>query len=360
MTEDDIYEKLRERIDRYSIGMNATGTGKELALLRQLFTGEEARYYLALTRALEPVEVIAARLGIPGEEAGAVLARMCGKGHVFPKMVEGRPFYAAAPFMHGFFEHQVYRKDPDPELPKLMEDYIMGGFIPKSRALRVVPVEVELSDRKSVLPYDNVRAIIMSKERIGLFECACNHHVKALGSKCGKPSEVCIAFDFYAEYPIERGFGRWITREEALGVLELAREQGLVHQAGGDSRNVECICNCCADCCGILRMLARLPNPGRYLSSNYTPVFDNGSCTACGVCADRCPMKAIAVGDAVDINRERCIGCGICVTGCPAGAVAMELKPDDRVRRPPAPERYTFMRSSLDFQSDVDAAKGNT
>ncbi len=358
MTTQDIYVQLRERIDRYSIGMNATETGKELEILRRLFTEEEAGYYLALTRALEPVSVIAGRLGVPVDEAAVVLELMCEKGHLFPKTSNGRKYYAAAPFMHGFFEHQVYRRNQDPVLPELIEDYIMGGFFPKSKALRIVPVQADLSDRKQVLPYDDVRAIIMGKERIGLFDCACNHHMKSLGRECDQSSEVCIAFDFYAEYPIEQGFGRWITREEALKVLEYAEERGLVHQAGGDSRNVECICNCCGDCCGILRMLKRVPNAGRFLSSNYIPVFDTENCTACGVCADRCPMDAISAGDAVAINRERCIGCGVCVTGCPAGAIALELKPDDKVRRPPSPEKYTFMRSSLDFQADVDAVKG--
>lgn len=357
MTTDDIYVRLRERIDQYSIGMNATESGKELEILRRLFTAEEARYYLALTRALEPVDVIAGRLGVPAAEAGKALERMCGKGHLFPKRLDGRMFYAAAPFMHGFYEHQVYRRDPDPELPGLIEDYLMGGFFPKSKALRIVPVQVDLSGRKQVLPYDDVRAIVMGKERIGLFECACNHHMKSLGHECGQKAEVCIGFDFYAEYPIEQGFGRWITREEALKVLEYAAERGLVHQTGGDSRNVECICNCCGDCCGILRMLKRVPNAGRFLSSNYTPVFDSDSCTSCGACADRCPMNAISGGDSIEIDRERCIGCGVCATGCPSGAMAMELKPDDKVRRPPSPEKYTFMRSSLDFRADLDPSK---
>jgi len=145
------------------------------------------------------------------------------------------------------------------------------------------------------------------------------------------------------------------TREEALEVLERAAEKGLVHQTGGDARNVECICNCCADCCGILRMVKRLPNPGRFLSSNYVPRVIAEECTSCGVCEDRCPMDAIKVSDdAFEINRERCIGCGVCASGCPAGAIVMERKPDDQVRRPPSPEKYTFMRSSLDFRADVE------
>jgi electron transport complex protein RnfB len=89
MASENIYGKLRERIDQYSIGMCATESGKELAILRNLFTEEEARYYLALSRALEPVDVIAGRLDVPADEAARVLERMCGKGHLFPQMHDG-------------------------------------------------------------------------------------------------------------------------------------------------------------------------------------------------------------------------------------------------------------------------------
>jgi dissimilatory sulfite reductase (desulfoviridin) alpha/beta subunit len=98
-------------------------------------------------------------------------------------------------------------------------------------------------------------------------------------------------------------------------VVEYAEEQGLVHQAGGDARNVECICNCCPDCCTILRFLKLLPNPGRVLSSNYTPGFDEEKCTACGACVEICPMKALSLdGDTMVMDAGRCIGCGLCVS----------------------------------------------
>ena len=356
----DIYEDLRERIDQYSVGLNATGTGKELMLLKRLFSPEEARVYLALSRRLEPVVSIAAKVGMSEKEAAAVLEGMAQKGLLFPKTSKGRKHYAAAPFMHGFFEHQAYRRDPDPELPCLIEDYIQGGFFPRARSLRTIPIRTELPDHKSVLPYDDVRSIIMSKERIGLFECSCGHHMKTIGKRaCTHSGEVCIAFDFYAEYPIEEmGYGRWITREEALKVVEYAEEQGLVHQAGGDARNVECICNCCPNCCTVLRMLKVLPNPGRVLSSNYLPALDEAKCVLCGACVKKCPMKAISLSDESSVtDPERCIGCGLCATACRKGARTVLMKPEDKVRRPPSPEKYSFMRSSLDYWADVEGTK---
>ena len=354
--ERDIYQELRERIDQYSVGMSASGSGKEIAILRRLFSEEEALVYLALSRRLEPVRSVAAKTGMSEKEAARILERMKEKGLVFPKTSRGEKYYAAAPFMHGFFEHQLYRKDPDPELPRLIEDYLTGGFFPRTRTLRTIPIRAELPDHKKVLPFDDVREIIRSKDRIGLFECACGHHLKTLGlRRCTHSGEVCIAFDFYAEYPIEEaGAGRWISQAEALNVVEYAEEQGLVHQVGGDARNVECVCNCCPDCCTILRFLKLLPNPGRVLSSNYTPGFDGEKCTACGACVKICPMKALRLdGETMVTETERCIGCGLCVSACTHGARTVLLKPDGVIRRPPSPEKYTFMRSSVDFWADL-------
>ncbi|HPC47803.1 MAG TPA: 4Fe-4S binding protein, partial [Deltaproteobacteria bacterium] len=277
---------------------------------------------------------------------------------VFPKTFRGERYYAAAPFMHGFFEHQLYRKDPDPELPRLIEDYLAGGFMPRSRALRTIPIKADLPDGRKVLPYDDVREIISGKERIGLFECACGHHMKSLGhSRCTHAPEVCIAFDFYAEYPIEEaGVGRWISHREALSVIDYAEERGLVHQAGGDARNVECICNCCSDCCTILRFLKQLPNPGMVLSSNYTPAYDREKCTLCGACVKICPMKALGLSEeGIGFDAGRCIGCGVCARACTHGARSVVLKPEGSIRKPPSPGKYTFMRSSLDFWADLAA-----
>lgn len=44
-------------------------------------------------------------------------------------------------------------------------------------------------------------------------------------------------------------------------------------------------------------------------------------CTACGVCADECPVEAISEGaDKYVIDPDLCTDCGLCADVCPVEA----------------------------------------
>jgi Dissimilatory sulfite reductase (desulfoviridin), alpha and beta subunits len=350
----ETYEKLRERIDSFSIGFNATASGIEIKILQKIFTENEAQMYLFLSRQLEPIEVIASKTDKDYAEVAAILSGMLKKGLVFPRKKGGKMYYAAAPFMHGFFENQA-TTIMNKELATMYDEYIKGGFFPKGMALRTIPVNIALENRSQVLPYDDIKQIIESKERIGLFKCACALKMQKLETGCSRPLEVCMGFDYYAEYPIEHyGIGRWISKEEALNVLEGAEKAGLVHQTGGDSRNIECICNCCPNCCVNLNAFKAFPSPAKLAGSNYYAEINSETCLSCETCLDYCPMKAIVVvEDRVTINLDRCIGCGLCTRACPNEARRLVRK-TDKTRGPLSPEKYRFMRSSLDFDKDIE------
>jgi hypothetical protein len=113
----DIYQELQERIDQYSVGMNASGTGKEIAILRRLFSEEEALVYLALSRRLEPVRSVAAKAGMSEKEAARILERMKEKGLVFPRTSRGEKYYAAAPFMPRLLRAPALPEGPGPGAP---------------------------------------------------------------------------------------------------------------------------------------------------------------------------------------------------------------------------------------------------
>lgn len=52
-------------------------------------------------------------------------------------------------------------------------------------------------------------------------------------------------------------------------------------------------------------------------------------CSACGLCADTCPVEAISQIGVYEIDADICTGCGACLEDCPSGAVeCTEGKPD--------------------------------
>jgi ferredoxin len=355
---EDIYRKLQNRLDQYSIGFNATKTGREMTLLKILFTPEQAKMYLFLKPELAPVNVIAECAGMPEDQAEKLLEKMTRKGHTFPAEKEGKKFYAAAPFMHGIFENATSLYEHRPELQKLsaeIDGYLRGGFMAKGPSLRTIPVNMkQVNESVPIAPFDDVEKIVKSKEKIAVINCSCALKSNAVGRNCEQDLEVCIGFDFYAQYCVDHlKVGRYISQKEALEILQRTEDAGFVHQLAGDSRNTEGICNCCSDCCNILSVLKRLPEPAKYAQTNYFAQLETEACVNCETCIDRCPMGAISAGDeTVSLELKRCIGCGLCVSTCPSNALKLIAKPDGG-KREFIPGKYRFMRSTIDFENDM-------
>ena len=98
------------------------------------------------------------------------------------------------------------------------------------------------------------------------------------------------------------------------------------------------MCNCCGDCCEILKSIKTHPKPAEKVYTNYYAAVDRDSCQACETCVGRCQMEAIKirVDNIAEVDRDRCIGCGLCTTTCPAKAVTLQRKPESECRTPPA------------------------
>jgi electron transport complex protein RnfB len=348
----DVYKRLRECLNEYSMGFGETATGIEYKVLKRFFTEEEAEMYLNLTLDLQSAQEVAEKTNQDPEKVEKILQQMMEKGLVFPRFPkkEGEPFYyAAAPYAHGIIEHQLHKFDK--ELADLLQEhiespeYVTKPLIP----LRNIPVQTAIDNVKSISSYDNVREIIKNKKRIALAECVDAEWQRVRGViKCDQPTEVCIFFDFYAQYYVDRGMGRWITPEEAMAKLDECEEYGLVPQLS-NSKEPEALCNCCPKCCSILRAYKQHPTPGLFVATNHFAQIEPDLCIGCEICVDRCPMDAIDMEDELAVvNRERCIGCGLCVSKCPEEAIALQEKPEVEHIEPP--ENCEFMRSSAELE----------
>ena len=47
-------------------------------------------------------------------------------------------------------------------------------------------------------------------------------------------------------------------------------------------------------------------------------------CTACGACADVCPVDAITVQDVAVVDADECTDCGACGDECPVECITLE------------------------------------
>ncbi len=332
-----IYYQLRDQMDQYSTGFPPTESGVELKILEKLFTEEDAELYLDLSLLLESADDFATRTNRSPEDMATKLESMAKRGLLFRHVKGSTKRYSATPFVIGSYEFQLGRMDK--ELAALTNSYMeeaflsgMGNNIPP---LRTIPVGKSFDVVHQVAAYEDAKSIVNGKDKIALANCICRTQQNLIDKGCDKPMEACLMFGSHADYYVENKMGRYITSEEACQILDQCEEAGLVNQPA-NMVNPGGMCNCCGDCCGVLRALNLLPNPGELVYNRYWAVIDQEECTGCEACLDRCQMNAIKIDDTAKINVARCIGCGLCVTTCPMDAIQLEEKPKDLQVPPPA------------------------
>jgi len=344
---ENIYEKLRARLDDLANGFPATESKIEIRILKRLFTEEEAELYLQLSPLLENPKDVAKRLNRDPDELELLLERMAQKGHLFRKRNDERVRYSAVPYVVGIFEHQLGRMDE--EFARDHEEYFETAFGKtiqsfKTPVLRTVPINRQLVADYPVAPFEDVLQIIESQNKIAIAPCVCRTTTRLAGKECDKPVENCFSFGSHADYYVENKMGRYISIEEAKEIVKKNEEAGLVMQPF-NSQKIGGMCSCCGDCCGVLRSLKMHPSPAAMVQSNYFARVDDQECTGCETCLERCQIEAIAVVDGVaEINLKRCIGCGLCVTTCPVDAIELIQKPEEQLYEPPKSGAETYIR----------------
>ena len=341
-----VYQQLCEAMAKRGGEYPGMDIPEFYALAEALFTTEEAAVYLAIPRGYHPANAIAAEIGKPEKEVKPVLEAMADKGLCGAGKMGDTAFYGSLPFVPGIFEFQFMRGTStaeDKKLARLIHDYKAAVNAAKGSpkvtfpTTRVIPVDRKIQADNTVHTYDQVASYIEKYEPLAVSTCYCRHEAKLIDENdvCGKPNEVCMQFGLAAQFVIDRGIGRKISKEEAIDILKKCEEAGLVHSTI-NRQEIEWLCNCCNDHCEILQKALSQPKPGIALNSGFQPVRNPELCVACGLCIERCPAAALSKGenDIPEVELDRCIGCGVCASGCPENAITLVERPEAQAPPP--------------------------
>jgi len=328
---EEVYDKLREFLDRFPLGFPKTPSKIEINILKRLFTVEEARLATLLPFIPESAAQIARRHKLDKMELEEKLESMSKKGLIFRIRRQGKTLYRAAPFMIGLYEYSV--KKIDKELAKFYKDYYDTAYLNEMGSsnvpgFKVLPVDETIVFDTVLYPYHKLKESIKDARIISVAECICRKEARLNGEGCDYPIETCIHFGVAAEYYIENGMGREITAEEAINIIEEADKAGLVH-AGANSKHLSNICNCCPCCCASMKGITKFgQDKHKFLNAMFESIIDEEMCVNCGSCVDRCPVEAISLEDFAIVNRNKCLGCGLCANVCTEEAISLKLRDD--------------------------------
>ena len=201
---------------------------------------------------------------------------------------------------------------------------------------RVVPARKAISKGTKLLPSEDVEAILDKATKFALAHCSC----RRIATRCDLPVEVCLQINRAAEYAITRGTGKELTKDEAMKVMDVAEEAGLIHSVYNGSVVTSVICNCCADCCVFYYPLTKYGVLEKGVAkSRFQAEVDKTTCKGCQTCVERCPFEALEMVKILgekklkaQVNSERCFGCGVCAVGCESEAIKLvEIRPPEHI-----------------------------
>lgn len=355
---DSIYAKLQAKLDQLAKGFPKTESGEELEILKWFFDPEDAQLFTEMEDRFQTAVELAATTGRDEVATAERLEIMAKKGLVFRLKSEDLTKYRILPMVHGIYEANVKRINQDPVFGKMFFKYFGKYMTPQWNAtetplLRTIPVNSELVVGSEVLPYDDAAAIIKSKRKIAVTDCACRGLLQAMGKRpCDHPLETCLMFDEAADYYVENGQGRYLSIEETLETLQKNEQRGLVINVA-NSQNPEIMCSCCPCCCGTNVSLKYFKGPSQHYQGNYTCVHDSDECVACGQCEERCPFSANKIKDGLMVFKaERCFGCGLCISTCPQQARTLVRKPENSLYEPPRSMYHAYDRMKK-YREDI-------
>lgn len=357
-----IFDRLYEKIENFGFGLGTGPNQEEMKWVLSRFDEEDALYYLAGPNEFWSEAQYADALGKTVLEVAPHLYSMSRRGLLFRERKEdGHLYYCINTTAHGMFEFNLNRTtDEQQGFLKALGPVTAKRYYAMEPLHRTLPIRPEAVAEGELLDTDDVRKIIDSHERFAVATCVCSMP-RRLGPdhKCDFNTEKCINFDTWADYYVENGDGRYVTKEEILERLEMADTGPGCNVHVANFQNPEIICLCCKCCCGMLKAARYFPGEANKRESNYKMHHDESKCTNCtDICVPRCAMGAITqVDGTLQFDQSKCCGCGLCVTACPQGANILHRKPDDELYTPPGEDWHQTFDAITQGMMEVGVAK---
>ena len=254
MEQNQVYIKLQKHLDSQAVGFPTSKAGVEIRILEHIFTPEEAEIACFLNYKFEPLKMIYSRvthLFESPQELKKILDRIQKRGGVESKIKNGKKHYCNAPLVIGMHEFQIDRLTP--EFMKDFNDYTSyKNFVIEylSTALpqrRTIPIAKSIHPQNNISTFDEVMSLMQeAEEPIVTIDCICRKRKLIEGNSCKVTDrkETCLAIGGMAQMTLANDVGRKITRDEAMSIVELNQEEGLVLQPS-NTKKAESICSCC-------------------------------------------------------------------------------------------------------------------
>jgi Pyruvate/2-oxoacid:ferredoxin oxidoreductase delta subunit/DNA-binding Lrp family transcriptional regulator len=318
------------------------GSDRLRKVLERLMDNEEAEIVASLPC---PVAELAQKLGKEEEKVNNILKGLFMKGVIFMTS-KGYQFARDIFQLHDATACDV-RSDKvwGREFLDLWEDFCQTEWYAdwaktvqtwRTPLWRVIPARKAISEGTKLLPSEDVEAIVEKATKLALANCSC----RRIAARCDLPVDVCLQVNRAAEYAITRGTGKELTRDEAMKIMDIAEEAGLIHSVFNNSGVPNVVCNCCADCCVFYYPLTKYGVLEKGVAkSRFQAEVDKATCTGCQTCIERCPFEAAEMvkisGEKklkAQINSEKCFGCGVCAVGCESEAIKLvEIRPPEHI-----------------------------